>query len=156
MRCRQTLDIISWHSYKKALIAIGEIKEDDAQALFKKWVSNIEDLPEGDWKLDIRKRGLRKWNASNDEEKAKERAERKRQRRETEEATAWVGRTTCLQKSYLLYKPPPCQEAPPKPCISYKISSSSTSPPLLLNQDERGCRRPLLVVVRYSVNVDQR
>jgi hypothetical protein len=36
------------------------------QAPLKKWVSDIEDLPQGSWSLDIRKR-LRKWNASNDE-----------------------------------------------------------------------------------------
>jgi exonuclease III len=69
------------HSYRKALIAVGEITEDDTQAPFKKWVSRIEDLPEGtSWKLDVRKR-LRKWNSKRDAEKANER----RQRRETEE-----------------------------------------------------------------------
>ena len=66
------------HSYRKALVAIGEIHEDDVQAPFKKWVDSIENLPEGSWRTDVRKR-LRKWNASNDEEKANERAKRKRQ-----------------------------------------------------------------------------
>ena len=66
------------HSYRKALVAIGEIHEDDVQAPFKKWVDSIENLPEGSWRTDVRKR-LRKWNASNDEEKANERARRKRQ-----------------------------------------------------------------------------
>jgi hypothetical protein len=60
---------------------VGEITEDDTQAPFKKWVSRIEDLPEGtSWKIDVRKR-LRKWNTKRDAEKANER----RQRRETEE-----------------------------------------------------------------------
>jgi hypothetical protein len=71
------------HSYRKALIAIGEIDESDAQARFKEWVSNTEDL---NWRSDIRKK-LRKWNANKDEENANERAERKR-RRGTVETTA--------------------------------------------------------------------
>jgi hypothetical protein len=41
------------HSYRKALAAIGKTQEDDVQAPFKKWMSDIEDLPQGSWRIDI-------------------------------------------------------------------------------------------------------
>jgi hypothetical protein len=73
------------HSYRKALVAIGEIDSDDAKAPFKEWTKSIVDLPQGHWRDDVKKR-LRKWSAENDETRAAERAA-KRQRIQEEEET---------------------------------------------------------------------
>jgi exonuclease III len=61
------------HSYRKALIAIGEIDDDDTKAPFKEWVHNIADLPKGHWREDVKKR-LRKWSSDNDKDRDEERA----------------------------------------------------------------------------------
>ena len=69
------------HSYRKALVAIGEIEASDTKAPFKEWTKNIADLPKGHWREEVRKR-LRKWSATEDLARAEERT-RKKQRIQT-------------------------------------------------------------------------
>jgi hypothetical protein len=61
------------HSYRKALVAIGEIDSKDPSAPFKEWTKNISDLPKGQWRTDVKNK-LQKWSATNDEMRAVERA----------------------------------------------------------------------------------
>jgi hypothetical protein len=66
------------HSYRKALIAIGEIDNSNPSAPFKEWTRSIVNLPQGSWRDDVKKR-LRKWSARNDEAKSAERAVKRAQ-----------------------------------------------------------------------------
>ena len=75
------------HSYRKALIAVGEIDLEDPSAPFKDWTGSITDLPKGHWRTDVKKK-LQKWSALNDEKRASEREAKRQQKAKEEEGTA--------------------------------------------------------------------
>ena len=78
------------HSFRKALIAAGEIKEDDKKAAFKDWKTDIQSVTLKEWRAQSKKR-LRQWMLEKERHQERQRTQNRIREALTQETALETG-----------------------------------------------------------------